>query len=507
MNHERRIEELKKEIIELEKVAKACAKLLMFKGINDSKNQKLYKSITEITHDENYNKAAKLPKLCNEAIGASIGTKEQMDAIKMNFSNTNEQEEIYRKYFSKSKSLEDIKGLLISCVEKIMRNQNLIKAHKSEMSNKPVETKELIREVKVTPIPTETNYNIDNKIDIKQLKSPKSIQERLTYRSMLTDNEIKAIKKLYNLEEVKYSSIRFVSDKSITQLIEIYDVNEGLKNNYDMHASIAAEAFNHLYELTLKELKEGALMNDNGVRKNMRNFAYEYGGGIASEYGGGIDFVERYNKMYTNMQKYINSIPKDKRDAFMREFSDNLDKTIKLETGSFLITPEAFRRQVNDEIEEELTRDANNFNPINSTNLSHFTKYMSADEIARLYYRVKNKDYYGVEEYPEVKETCIGLILNRMSTVDINDPQRKEIIDKRTDSIKRDYFNENINVEDDYAKKLVSQKELIVDKKKEYFRMNKFKRTLATINYKKLLELANKYELNNKEENEIRRMF
>ena len=97
-----------------------------------------------------------------------------------------------------------------------------------------------------------------------------------------------------------------------------------------------------------------------------------------------------------------------------------------------------------------------------------------------------------------------------MPKIDSDDPEKVEKIDERIDAILNDYFFEHkigSKVEEGYAKKLVGQEELIVEKRTQYFRMSKFKQALASMKYKRIVDLSKRSELSDREENELRRMF
>ena len=97
-----------------------------------------------------------------------------------------------------------------------------------------------------------------------------------------------------------------------------------------------------------------------------------------------------------------------------------------------------------------------------------------------------------------------------MPPVSSEDPKFHEIMDTRRKAVLKDYFSErglDSSIKEGQAKELVAQKELVEQKKKEYFRMSKFKKALASMSYKKLVRLSEKKELTDKEENELRRMF
>ena len=129
---------------------------------------------------------------------------------------------------------------------------------------------------------------------------------------------------------------------------------------------------------------------------------------------------------------------------------------------------------------------------------------MNAEEISNIYKKVSKDHRYGASTFPEVKNVCVELILQRMPGYSI-DP---DIIDERKAAILNDYFLESVaDVKEGYAEKLVSQKELVDSKKKEYYRMSKVKQFFATANFERLKELSKKNELTAQEEKELRRMF
>jgi len=514
-----RLERLYKELDKLERICFICIDLLDFKITPDMKRSSLKNAVKQVVREENYNKIKTIERISDKANEAYLSNDYIKKIIKEKVGDRELADEIYHKYFLRIHELKDIQNLLKDTANKIKLTQDQIKYEEErikekeelkrqrELDERKREEERIKREEESSYSPYSSTYTPPvsttvekpittntSEITKETIREEKEVKKRLSYESLLYDEDYEKLAKEYNITDIKYSS-NFISKSTIEKIISVYDAQVGLSKKYKMNPSKLANGFNSIYELAVEEAVLGDASLD-GKMDKMRNLMNSYGG---------YDFVERYYQMYNDIEKYINSLPNNERNQFQDVFIDSLNPDLK--QGKSLITPEQFRNKVNEKITKEILHEAY-INSDNLNNLTKQTKYMDADDIVNIYREINSRNPYTSHE--SVKDACVKLILLRMPKVDSKDPNYSKIIEERIDSILIDYFHESkigSKVEEGHAKELVGQKELVEEKKKEYFRMSKFKRALATMSFKKLMKLSEKKELTDKEENELRRMF
>lgn len=515
-----KIAELHSEIAELRNVCRICINLLSFNHSDEFNRQGLRNALSQIIEKENYNKVKTIERISTKATGAPGGETNIREAIKRVVYNQDKLERIYDRYFRYTRGVDDVQRLLKNSVSEIVEKQEEVKrleklrkdteADKRQREEDRRKREEERRETSYSSSRsshTSTSRTVQNAsigeikpLEIaapvrqeKQIKEKKEVKKRLTFEYKLEDEDIQEIATKYKLGEISYYG--FISTETIKEIVDLYDVEVGIQKKYHVSAFKLAKGFETLFKITVEEALLGEA-SMNGQLDNMRHLIADYGG---------YDFLERYTRMYDDLKKYIKSLPERERQEFQKEFIEHLDFDLK-EHGQ-LLTPEAFRQKVNEKITERLITHGY-ISSDNLGNLSRQTKYMTADEIANIY-RVKcNNNPYTT--YEMEKNACTQLILLRMPRIDVNDPEKVEKIDERVEAILKDYFYEYLpgsKVADGYARKLVEQKELIVEKRKQYFRMSKFKQALASMKYQRIVDLSKRSELSTREENELRRMF
>ena len=497
-----RTKEIEQEIKELEYVSKICIDLLEFKGSSKSKKEKLINCVNQVVGPKNYNKVKTIEKISGEALDTYTITKDVKSIIEKRCFERDLVDKIYRKYFIGVHDVKDIRKTLLISINEIQQNQSLLNSYKDiekiKLEKKDQEGQKITSEIYNGYTPT-SNYSYGTKstpsIPVEEIKDTKEVQKRLSFDYQLENKDVEAIMNKYELTNLDYSS-GFVSESSVKKVVGLYDVQIGLNKKYKIDTIQLATAFNDIYKLAVQEAILGAA-SMNGKLDKMRRLVSSYGG---------YDFVERYYKMYTDLEKYIESLPDDEREAYKQDLAKHLNSNLKM--GSYVIDPEEFRTRVNEDIANHMLMDSQNIRKENLYHLSRQTKYMNAEDIANLYHRLDTRSQYTTHEMQ--KEACVELIVHKMPPVSSEDPKFHEIMDTRRKAVLKDYFSErglDSSIKEGQAKELVAQKELVEQKKKEYFRMSKFKKALASMSYKKLVRLSEKKELTDKEENELRRMF
>ena len=509
MDNEKRIQEAINELTELSHVCGVCISLLQFKHGSENKKYQLHKAVREFTNG-NFNKEKKISKVLEGAEDKEVGNNIE-NAIGKYFEPI-KVAKIEMKYFSSVRSIDDVKKVLNKTLYEIQNVSRLIDSLKEQAKYK-TETKEE-DDYKVTSS-TSTSYptssypyggtssvsstRVEDEYTtrvtpIEDIVSTKEIKERVTVGYGYFKKEVEAVKKEYGLEGQIWHG-DFISDDSIRKIIRLHDAEIGISKKYKVKAGAMAEVFNGLLVLAVQELKENTRSDQ---YHSMRKFANDFGG---------VDYVQRFTKLYDNFYNYCKGLPEKEREAFKEEFTKHLAVDLK-QSDSNLIVPEMFRDKVNEKITEIILNSPSSVNMERLDQLVHQTKYMDAEDIQRLYYKIEQREQqYMHYDCSKQRTVCVELITKRMPDVNINDPKLHEIMEERREAVRKDYFREDNKAIPGTAKRLIEQKETIQTKKKEYFRMSKFKQALQFMNYSKLKQLERKEKLSEAELAGIKGMF
>lgn len=541
MYYENLIKKLSKEIEILRYVCSVCIELLEFKGpetLVELKKDGLHNALRQVVYNSNYNKIKKIEREAGKAKDAYASGSYIKKIIEKKVYDKELTDEVYKKFRYGIDDAEDVRKLLLQSLHEIKMRQEEIKncekslaedkiekARLDEEKRKREEERKRQKEDDYTPTYTSSSHSYSSLEETQPVqrkstyktnttREPVSIPkvkrkqgERIDYTSstetkkrtalFVTDRERMAEEIIKEYGITGFGSLHFDNKENAEKVIEIYDIEQALQQKREVTAFRIAMAFNEMLDIAVEEAMSGRTKYDanTGMRKLIRDF-------------GGPDYIERYQQMYENYYKYVDSLPKSERESFRNQFENTLYSDLK--QGSSLIPPEEFKRKVNQRITAELVKGKWSIKESRMDILEYNTKYMDARDIANIYQTIcRDNPYTNHSDYDGIKDVCIELILKRMPPVDINKENFHEILEKRREAIKSDYFFALVSgdVKEGYAKELVSQKELVTEKKKEYFRMSKFKQALATMSFKRLLELAKKQELTEREQKEIGRMF
>lgn len=546
MYYEDRIKELNKEIEKLKYVCSVCIELLDFRGpetLVGLRKDGLQNALRQVVYNQNYNKIRKIEREIEKAKDAFISESHIKSVVERKTHDKDLVDDVYRNFRYHIDDVKDVRRLLHQSLFEIKMNQEEIKNCKKSLiedkeskarleqeRRKREEERKRQKEDDYTPTYTSSSYSYSSieeemrpvqrkttkrnttktatapkKVSVSKVKTKQNEKTDYTSKSeikkrieaFVTDREKIAERIIKEYGITGTSSFCFENEDNAEKIIEIYDIAQALEKKKKVAAFRIAMAFNEMIDIAVEEAMSGRTRYE--ANQGMIRLVHDFGG---------PDFVERYHKMYEDYYKYVESLPKSKRDDFEEDFEKYLHADLK--QGSSLVPPEEFKRRVNVNITEKLAKNMWNIKESRLDILEYNTKYMDAKEVANIYHKIcRDNPYSNHSDYEGIKKACIELILKRMPPVGTEEENLHEILEERREAIKNDYFYGLVrgDIKDGYAEELVSQKELVTSKKKEYFRMSKFKQALARMSYEKLKKLAKKKELTEDDKKAIKGMF
>ena len=462
-------------------------KLMQLKKESDSTRRSLRIAVDEVVNDKNYNKIRKIEKILEKQLEefASIDYSKVRDYLK-NVPNS-------EKY--KQSELRNPRNIInnLNQIKEIHANLTRLRKEKQEeqtKNNTTTDKTSYVSTTQTTSSPSTTRYKEESSSKNKPIKNEIYRNDKSLY---ITSNQAEEIANTYNFNN-KYG---FFNKKNLKSIIEISSVEKVLSSGKDKYVDLynTVECMSRLYYLAVEEATYLYYNSEN--YSEIAKFKNEFGS---------LDFVERYTRLYNQLNNYISRLPEEERKDALR----SLELNGKYNNGKILMTPEEFRNSVNKKISEKVVSDMFNFE--DQDQLKNATKYMDAQEIANLYEKIEKRDGVRTEK---VQEAYATVIASRMNPLDMEDENYRNKLNERLIAICREYFSEepifidasSVNTNKTEAKKMVESYENIISKKKEYFRMSKFEQMLAFMDFKKLKKLSNKDKLTEEEITVVKGMF
>lgn len=484
----------KKEIDRYKYMSEICIKLLEFNDNTEEKQNKISKLKDEIINHSNYNRVNRINKEIDKAKEFHANGKTWDIALKEAGVDISSEE--YKKHISRLRNIGP-KKYLKECINEIIKCQQFIKEEKKSQKEHSKNRNRI-----------KTNKKVKNNIPIRKEETLDDIIKKHVIESniFIESKEIEEIKEEFGLTLLN-AKHDYLSEKTMEQLFALRIVTELLDRHEEVAVNSILTTMDSLFDLAINEIS---------YRRNSTPF----GGKNAIKYESVLDrikytnrdFVEEYTILYEKVIKYLGKLSKEER----QEFNDKLKSAHNIQDDGYLILPETFRRKVNERSKEKVNRLKLYAvsEPHNAyRELSHYTKYMKAEEIANYYHEIKEtKTGYNQETLQRVFAL---LIESRMKPIDtgLNKQEQKTIKDRRIKAITDEYLDgeflyiDRDDIEKDYATKRVQSRETIEKSKKRYFRMSKFKQAIELMDFKKLQKLSDKEVLKEEEIQRVKKMF
>ena len=278
-------------------------------------------------------------------------------------------------------------------------------------------------------------------------------------------------------------------------------------------------------ELSLAELANNVYKNSVDFLMRYENSNYNSNFEAFIQLIGADNSLKKYEEAYTKFMKKLESMPEKDRANCIMNFYEILNfdvKKIHIDE-SRILTPEELKRMINAEIKSQINGRVFSVNRENEEqklrSMREVTKYMSAEEIVKLYYQLKNKSYIVVQN-SSLQYVFAHLIESRMNPIDTEvQDKKKAVIERNTRlvAICEELFHEHVlfnmygdvakNIPEDFASKRIESYEAIESQQEKYFRMSKLKRAFNKMKFNKLKELREKFVLSENELEEVKVMF
>lgn len=323
----------------------------------------------------------------------------------------------------------------------------------------------------------------------------------------LDNDELNLIKTQFEIDAYNGYGHSYLSNRTIQNLFSIRIVSELIDRRDDVESLSILESLNSLYEIAYMEMAYRRELSAFG-----REGAMNYERALDRVLPVDRDYVEAYTRLYEKIQKHYKTLSKEERE----EFDNRITKVRDVQVNGYLLSPEEFRKKVNEKGRSMM----DNWSMYTSMEtyyiideLSHCTKYMTAEELASYYHSLKVNRRDINEE--NLQRIFANLISRKMPGLNKEDEKDEEASVKRTVAACREYLKEepkyidasDIKTDSNYAKIRVESRKAVSQKRKEYFRMSKFKQSLQLMNFKKLQKLIEKGVLTEEEIKSVKGMF
>lgn len=480
----------------------ACIKLLQFGNERDTEFQKerISRLKNEIINHHNYNRISRINKEIDKAKEFHDGDKTWNAAL--NEVNLDQNDEELKEYIYRLKNFGP-KKYLKECIKQILQYETYIKEErKCQKENSKYHNRK--SRYKVRPV------TINNKV----IKKPETLDEIVKKHirqsnAFIEESEISDIKEQFGLGLFSIKS-GYLSEDTIEKLFSLRIVTELLDRHEEVAIISIINTMDSLFDLALEEMAYGKKSFPYAIKGRM---IYEMALDEIKETN--KDYVEEYAILYEKVVRYCNKLSKED----MEEFNTRLKNSKHIQDNGNLIMPEVFRMRVNSSAIERINdlgllsanKDMKNI----IEEVSNYTKYMNAEELANYYHDIIPRE--NIFDHKKLQEIFTRLIEQRMKSVNSSLPEEKQDEEKRKrlKATCRDYLNEeplfmdstNTMVEPNYATNRIEAREQIKHSEKRYFRMNKYQQAIVFMDYRALRRLNKKEVLNTNEIQRIKGMF
>lgn len=483
----------KKEIDKYIYLSEVCIKLLEFDHNTELKKNKIRRLKDEIVNNANYNRLTRVNKEIDNAKEFHDSGKSLSFALKEIGVDIHNNE--YKECISKLKNIGP-KKYLKECINEIVKYQQFIKEErKSQREHSKNRNRSKMNKKTKKSIPIRKKETLEEIIKKHIIESNVYIEKK----------EIEEIKEEFRLSFFN-SKHDYLSDETIEELFALRITTELLDRHEEVEIISIINTMDLLFDLAITEMayRRNSSQNDGQNTLKYENIL------DAIKYTN-RDYVEEYTILYEKVRNYYNKLSKEEKE----EFNNRIKNTKHIQENNSLIIPEVFRIKVNEKAKEKISSlELYNIKDVNNAvkELSHYTKYMTAEELAMYYDELKeNKKEYD----PETLQKVFALLIeSRMKPINKASYQEQKVIkDRRLKAITDEYLDgeflyiDRDDIEKDYATKRVESREEIEKSKKRYFRMNKFRQAIELMNYKKLQKLSDKEVLKEEEIQRVKGMF
>jgi hypothetical protein len=430
---------IESEIKKLRHIYNICVDLLEFDKKSEYRKDKLKKLGIELIEKKNYNRIRSIEREASKAKNNKHIPGNELDLAVLKETGMSVHQPELRKYIVKLYSGE-YKDNLVECAKKIKEYEEKLQSKAKRIEKKRPKVK------------TRTNKQLLKRI----------IKNHITNsNAYLEPRELNQIKEQFGIELFDARE-GYLSDDTISKLFTIRIINDELVRHEEVNLKSLIDTIDSLFELTLTEMdyrKDPSTFTTRGIIK------YEETLSSIKEVKN-RDYVQEYSKLYEKIKKYYSKLSKEQKEEFTNRLSKSKYSYDKL------LTPEEFRQKINRQVKAKI----NSFDFTNTNDeykaftiveeLTHYTKYMTNEELADYYHKLKenNKDY----DPAVLQEVFTILIVRRMKVIedDMTDEEYEELNNKRYKAICSEYFNEkplfidadNVIVSNNYAKESIEEK-------------------------------------------------
>ena len=355
------------------------------------------------------------------------------------------------------------------------------------------------------------------------------------------------------------------------QIEKHYEEADGIQYHGQFYGSDNIEAIYKFYVLSTKEdsyysvtmkygkIVEMAILAADIAYKDLmngRNYENTKMAGFMRQFDphGTLNRYEAAQEKYLKFYNKLNDKEKSQIDKYAEKFNDYRQQFHILgKSGKDIATVEQIKKVVNGKIRNDylnkniinLHYDGNGrFKNGFEQHFKYSLQYMSEEEIASLYYAIRNKerDYryipenasneereklnkLYVERISAIQELCAEVIRDRLNknkkSIDWDNEQEKVayLTQRERDlvAICQDYFHEQplftlyyikeSQVKKGYGTERVESTKAITEARRRYYGMSKLQQVIAKLDFKKLTELSQKETLTEEELSRVGTMF
>ncbi len=372
------------------------------------------------------------------------------------------------------------------------------------------------------------------------------------------DKKVAAGDEFLDYELKRQIQKHFEEEDGLTYYGQFYDTSN-IEDIYEFY--VLSTKDDSRFSVTMKYVKiveMGVLAAEIGYKDlmNGRNYETTKMAGFVRQFDphGTLNRYAEARDKYLKFYNKLNDREKAQIDKSAERYDDYREKfSIFGKTGKDIATVEQIKRVINQRIRNDYLNE--NILMVNYDGHGRFKEgfqqhfkyslqYMTEEEIASLYYAVRNKErdyrYIPSNTTPEererlnasyaerisaIQELCAETIRDRIKkndkSIDWNNEQEKTAYltqrEKDLVAICRDYFHEQpfftlyyikeSQVKEGYGTERVESTKAIQEAKRRYYGMNKLQQVISKLDFNKLTELSQKETLTSDELSRVNTMF